>query len=140
MNLLIFVEQYNVVGILPSQLEHLAAVANAAGISRKAFVDGTLDGVPADHAFERYATLQDWLDQVNEPIHILTPVRTGSTDVRTRQPTEGWLVIGPAFGFPTGAFDGVTQPISRWTIPGPVLSGRDAVVIALWEATGWRAQ
>lgn len=132
--LLVHVEQYNVVGILPSQLEPLALLCDAMGIEERAFVDGTLDGVKAASGFTRYGSLTEWMDAA--PRTAMAFFDPTGTDIRSvRLSSDTWLVFGPAMGF-AGAL--AEQP--RISIPGGVLSSRDAVPIALWEVSRWRAR
>ena len=136
-SLLIHVEQYNVIGILPSQLESLALVARAAGIGRTAFIDSTTDGVMRAWGFTRYGSLAAWL-RAERPKHIsvFTP---GGIDVRSaRRFDDDWLAFGPAMGFNLPDFLGWEHQLVG--IPGGVLNSRDAVPIALWEVMTWPGQ
>ena len=134
MRLLVHVEQYNVVGILPSQLEHLALLCDAMGVEERAFVDSTADGVKATAGFTRYSSLAEWTNAApRADVMVFDPA---GEDIRfARLAPETWLVFGPAMGF-AGALTGQ----SRVSIPGGVLSSRDAVPIALWETSRWRVQ
>ena len=133
-NLLVHVEQYDVQGILPSQLESLALLARAAGVLRRAFIDRTVDGVRRAHGFERYSSLDEWAEKTQP-----TDVFVFTSDqchmelrhLRTVQP-DAWLLFGPAMGWtsvPVGAI--------RVRIPGGVLNSRDCVPIALWQVGTW---
>jgi tRNA(Leu) C34 or U34 (ribose-2'-O)-methylase TrmL len=135
-NLLIHVEQHDVVGVLPSQLESLALLATAMGVGRTAFVDATSDGVRRSAGFERYASLEAWLDQVEGPIIAFTP--DGETDIRElRVSDDAWLVFGPSMGLRR---DALGDRVDCWaSVPGGVLNSRDAAVIAVWEVSSWRA-
>lgn len=133
MHLLVHVEQYDVLGILPSQLESLAHLCNAMGIEKRAFIDHTQDGVIERAGFTRYPSFQAWLDDVDTPIYAFT---TEGDDIRKVDwwAPDGWLAFGPAMGW---------QPHFghyRVTIPGGMLNSRDAVPIALWEASSWQGQ
>lgn len=134
MRLLVHVEQYDVVGILPSQLEPLALLCDAMGVEERAFVDGTLDGVKPIAGFTRYGSLTEWRAAgLRDSVVVFDP--TGS-DIRFARPSQdAWMVFGPAMGFA-----GALANFPRVSIPGGVLSSRDAVPIALWEVSRWRAQ
>ena len=127
------VEQYDVIGILPSQLESLALVATAMGITETAFVDGTADGVLRAFGFIRYGSLEEFLDTEEGPFIAFSPNK--GEDLRKADlPSAGWLVFGPAMGTLDGDFDAWVK------IPGGELSSRDAVPIVLWELSKWQAQ
>lgn len=132
MKLLVHVEQYDVVGILPSQLESLGLLVKSMGISQAAFIDGTIDGVRRSFGFERYENLESFMTAEQGPMIAFSPK---GRDIRTFELTgDAWLIFGPAMGRLEGTFD------HRVMIPGGELNSRDAVPIALWEASKWRAQ
>jgi len=131
--LLVHVEQYDVVGILPSQLESLALVATAMGVTETAFVDRTLDGVRRKAGFERYGSLQHFMDAHDGPFVGFSPSK--GEDLReARIPPSAWLVFGPAMGALEGRFDSWVK------VPGGELNSRDAVPIVLWELSKWRGR
>ena len=133
MKLLVYVEQYDVVGILPSQLESIAHLVTAMGITEAAYIDNTADGFSGIGGFTRYASLAEFIEHEHGPFVAFSP-DTGE-DIRTlNPPAEAWLVFGPAMGWSDVKFD-------KWAkIPGGVLNSRDAVPIAVWETSKWRAQ
>jgi hypothetical protein len=137
-NLLIHVEQYDVVGILPSQLESLAHVAKMAGVNRCGFVDATADGVRRCFGFERYASIADWREK-EEPssICVFSP-GAGMCVTECRPGQDTWLVFGRSMGITMSDFDELAVDLVH--IPGGDLSSRDAVPIALWEVGSWPAQ
>jgi hypothetical protein len=137
MNLLVHVEQYDVLGILPSQLESLTHVAKMAGISRCAFVDGTADGVKRSFDFERFGSLEGWLEAV-QPDHITAFTPTGGRGIENGTRQDTWLVFGPSMGWDLSVFDG--HEVELLQIPGGVMNSRDAVPIALWELGSWPAR
>jgi hypothetical protein len=130
------VEQYDKVGILPSQLESLALLNTAMGVTDAAFIDGTIDGVKRTHGFTRYGSYADFFAAETGDIIVFTPV--GGTDIQSVAPTnDSWLVFGPAMGW-GNALDNVI--VTKATIPGGELNSRDAVPIALWELSKWQVQ
>jgi hypothetical protein len=136
-NLLIHAEQYDVVGILPSQLESIRLLAHSLDVERLAYVDGTVDGIARTPGWERYGTIKSWLDQVNEPIIAFTPEE--SLDIRKLEVPDGaWLAFGPSMGWTSDSF-GDKEVIWSY-IPVAVLNSRDAVPIALWETHKWPVQ
>jgi len=136
-HLLLHVEQYDVVGVLPSQLESLALLTSAMGVDRRAFVDATVDGVRSAEGFERFPSLESFLAEEDGPLVAFTP--DGGTDIRELSvPADMWLVFGPAMGLRPEAFG--DRDVTWAAIPGNVLNARDAVPIALWEVSSWRAQ
>jgi hypothetical protein len=141
MNLLVHVEQHDVVGVLPSQLESLSLVASAMGVTRTAFVDCTLDGVRSRNGWERFPSLDAFLYGEAER-RVLVFVPEGGESVRTVTAADDtWLVFGPAMGFPRGTFDRTRGIWVHYaTIPGGHLCARDAIPIALWEVGKWRAR
>lgn len=138
MNLLVHIEQYDVLGILPSQLESLSHVAKIAGVSRFAFVDGTADGVKRAFDFERYGSLKEWLD-VNHPRHITLFTPSGDVSVADYDADpDTWLVFGPSMGADFSELYGYQVELVQ--VPGGVINSRDVVPIALWELGSWPAQ
>lgn len=136
-NLLVHVEQYDVLGILPSQLESLALLTSALGVGRAAFVDGTADGVRRAFGFERYGRLGEWLVGAEGRIVALDP--DADLDIRDVTPQDGdWYVFGPAMGFPPESFGG--RDVTWARVPVGVLNSRDAVPIVMWEVSPWRAR
>jgi len=135
-NLLVHVEQYEVLGVLPSQLESIRYLSTAMGGGRLAFVDGTIDGVPVQVGWERFATLADFL--AAEGTSRLVVLDPAGDDILDAEAGEGdWLLFGPSMGWATDAFDGYAT--SKVSIPGGVLNARDAIPIAAWEVSAWRA-
>ena len=107
------------------------------GIQRRAFVDATADGVRSSYGFERFPSLEAFLSQENGPLVAFTP--DGDVDIRDLSADENtWLVFGPAMGLPRHSFN--DRAVTWTAIPGNVLNSRDAVPIALWEVSSWRAQ
>ena len=135
MNLLVHVEQYDVLGILPSQLESLALAANIAGVERCAYIDGTVDGIRRSWGFERYGSLQEFLE--DEPGHISLFSSQRGTPLHEYEADDTWLVFGGSMGLHVPDYDG--HDLSLVNIPGGVLNSRDAVPIALWELA-WPGQ
>jgi len=133
--LLVHVEQYDVVGILPSQLESLALVAAAMGVTETAFVDGTADGVRRAFGFTRYGSLKEFMDAEDGPFVAFSPNKGEDIREANLRPLNfAWLVFGPAKGFLEGDFDAWVK------VPGGELNSRDAVPIVLWELSKWQAQ
>jgi tRNA(Leu) C34 or U34 (ribose-2'-O)-methylase TrmL len=136
-HLLVHVEQYDVVGVLPSQLESLALASAGMGIDRRAFVDATLDGVRPGSGFERFTSLDHFLSVEDGPLTAFTP--DGETDVRDLKVADDeWMIFGPAMGLPRHTFG--DRPVRWASIPVGVLNSRDAAAIAMWEVSSWRAQ
>lgn len=108
-----------------------------AGISRFAFVDGTVDGVKRAFDFERYGSLEEWLE-VAEPGHITVFTPSGSRGIVDGTDQDTWLAFGPSMGFDLSVFDG--YEVETMQIPGGVMNSRDAVPIALWELGSWPAR
>lgn len=136
MNVLFHVEQYDVLGVLPSQLEALALVCESAKVGRRAFIDGTVDGVRRGFGFDRYTGLDDFFVQ-NGTIHwssiyFFTPRR--GPDIRTLSnlPDDAWIIFGPAMGW--GVIPATWECVH---LPGFDLSGRDCIPIALWQLGKW---
>lgn len=139
MKLLIHVDQYDMVGILPSQLESIALLCTAMGIERCAYIDNTLDGFRNRGGFEKFQSLQTFLKQEEGPFVVFTPNEDGE-DIRDvpNIPEDSWLIFGPPMGFQAEDFDKVET--IRVTIPGGVLNSRDAVPIGVWQYSKWQVQ
>ena len=137
MRLVVHVEQYDVVGILPSQLESIALLNTAMGVTEAAYIDNTKDGFPHVGGFTRYGSLEEFLD-LNDRLIVFSP--TKGEDIRSIKciPQDTWLMFGPAMGFSSDALDG--KNIMWAKIPGGEINSRDAVPIALWETSRWRVQ
>jgi hypothetical protein len=137
-NLVIHVEQYDVVGILPSQLESLALVCSAMGVDRRVFIDNTADGVLPEWGFIRYGSLEEW-DEAENPqmVYAFTPPATG-VDIREIDAPEAdaWCAFGPSMGWRSPLPDDTFMWVS---VPGGTMNARDVVPIALWEMSSWRA-
>jgi hypothetical protein len=134
LKLLVHVEQYDVIGILPSQLESLALLVKSMGVTDAAFIDGTVDGVKRSYGFTRYGSLDDFMAAESGPFIAFSPTE-GEDISRDLLPLDyAWLVFGPSMGRLNGNFDAWVK------IPGGELNSRDAVPIALWELSKWRAQ
>lgn len=130
--MLVYVEQYDVVGILPSQLESLSLLATAMGVTETAYIDGTADGVRRKFGFTRYGSLEEFMEKTEGPYVGFSP--TKGLDIRTTEFEDSWLCFGPAMGCLEGNYD-------MWAyIPGGELNSRDAVPIVLWETSKWQAQ
>lgn len=141
-NLLVHVEQYDVVGILPSQLEPLRLLAASTGAGRLAYVDRTIDGFEPPLGWERYGSLPAFLDDNRDGRFVVFDPR-GNTDARSVMADETtWLMFGPAMGWGIHGADAFRDAfgVSLYTarIPGGDLCARDAAVIALWEVGRWR--
>lgn len=137
MKLLVHVEQYDVVGILPSQLEHILLLAAAMGVSEIACIDGTPDGFAKVGQVKRYASMADFLAEATGQLIAFGP--GAGEDVRDLVPDpDAWLMFGPAMGWTIDAFDG--HQVTWANVPGGVMTSRDVVPIALWETSAWRAQ
>jgi hypothetical protein len=133
MRLLVHVEQYDVIGILPSQLESLGHLVKAMGVTDAAFVDGTVDGIRRTGLFIRYENLKSFMDRNDGPFIGFSPSK--GDDIRdVRFSPDAWLVFGPSMGNFDASFDAWVK------IPGGELSSRDAVPIALWETSKWQVQ
>ena len=136
MKVAVCVEQYDKVGILPSQLESLALLNTAMGVARAVYIDYTLDGFKGVGGFTRYGSYEDFFATETGDIIVFTPV--GGTDIQSVAPTnDSWLVFGPAMGW-GNVLDNVV--VTKATIPGGELNSRDAVPIALWELSKWQVQ
>ena len=132
MKVCVCVEQYDVLGVLPSQLESLALVATAMGITELVFVDGTMDGVFGT-GITRYATYDDFFAATTGPYVHMDP---NGDDIRTATVApDSWLVFSPSMG---GLNDYTFD--QSLAIPGGVLNARDAIPIAAWETSSWREQ
>lgn len=137
MKVLVHIEQYDVVGVLPSQLESLALLNQAMRVEDAAYVDGTPDGVKNANGFKRYGSLQDFLAHEKGPFIAFSP--SGGEDIRKiRIPKHAWLLFGPSMGFTRDSF-GSTQ-VTWATVPGGVMNSRDIVPIALWQTSLWQAR
>ena len=134
-NLLVHVEQYDVLGVLPSQLESIRYLSLAMGGGRLAFVDATLDGVRAPVGWTRYASLADFLHAADAPLVAFDP--DGSSILQRRPSPDAWLLFGPSMGWTGDAFGG--HSVDLVSIPGGVLNARDVISIAAWEVSAWRA-
>jgi hypothetical protein len=129
--LLVHIEQYDVVGILPSQLESLTLLAHAFGITDAAYIDNTDDGFTGIGEWTRYASLEDFL--ANETGEMIAFSPDSGEDVRTIAPSnDAWLCFGPSMGWSD-------TPFTKWShVPGGVLNSRDAVPIVVWETSKWQ--
>ena len=137
MKLLVHIEQYNVVGILPSQLESLALLSTAMGITEAAYIDNTPDGFKGVGGFKRYGTLSEFFSAQAGPFVAFTP--NVGEDIRTlAPPPDAWLMFGPSMGWTRESLDRLD--VSMSTVPGGVMNSRDIVPIVLWELSSWRAQ
>lgn len=137
MKLLVHVESHDVVGILPSQLESLGLLCTAMGVSEKAYIDHTPDGVRRASGWTRFGNIADFLARHgNEPLCVFDPV--DGTDIRDMLFEYGtWMVFGPAMGWRADDFE--DRAVNWAKIPGGVLCSRDVVPIALWETSAWQA-
>jgi len=136
MKLAVCVEQYDVVGVLPSQLESIALLNSAMGITEAAFIDCTLDGFPNPGGFSLYNNYADFFSIETGPFIAFSP--TSGEDIRTISiPDNSWLVFGPSMGW-GNVLDGVT--VTYCTVPGGTMNSRDVIPIALWETSSWREQ
>lgn len=136
MKLLVHIEQYDMVGILPSQLESLALLNKAMGVDRAAYVDGTLDGVKGIGEVIRYGSLEDFLAAEDGPYVAFSPDE--GEDIRTFEPpSDAWVLFGPSMGW-SDQLAGVDVTWAK--VPGGVMNSRDVVPIVLWEMSQWRAQ
>ncbi len=136
MKLLVHVEQYDMVGILPSQLESLALLDTAMGITEAAYIDCTPDGFEHPGGFTKYDSLDAFLTAESGPFVAFAP--TGE-DIRTATigNNDSWLLFGPSMGWA----DTLDNTSVQWvSIPGGTMNSRDVVPIAIWELSGWREQ
>lgn len=140
MKLLVHIEQYDVVGILPSQLESLSLLCTAMGVTQAAYIDNTLDGFPNVNGFAKYTNLKTFLKTEDGPFVVFTT--DNSEDIRERIiPKNAWMVFGPAMGFKTDDFDNIDKEnLIKVKLPGGVLNSRDVVPIALWHCGKWQVQ
>jgi hypothetical protein len=136
MKLLVHVEQYNVLGILPSQLESLSLLATAMGVSEAAYVDGTRDGFAGVGGFTRYPTMAAFFENQSGPFVAFSPDE-GDDIRRLTVPVDSWLLFGPSMGWGDLLNN---HPITWAKIPGGVLNSRDAAPIAVWELSSWQEQ
>jgi hypothetical protein len=130
MKLLVHIEQYDVVGILPSQLESISLLCNSFGITEAAYIDNTIDGFSGIGGFTRYSSISDFLATESGPYVMFSP--TEGEDVRTATiPSDAWLMFGPSMGWN----DIINfEDFNTWVkIPVGVLNSRDVVPIALWQ-------
>jgi hypothetical protein len=136
MKLLVHIEQYDMVGILPSQLESIALLDAAMGITEAAYIDGTPDGFSGIGQFTRYASLADFFAAESGPFVAFSP---DGEDIRTATVADpdSWLIFGPSMGW-ADLLNGVD--VQMVSLPGGVMCSRDVVPIAIWELSGWRAQ
>lgn len=135
MKVLVHVEQYNVIGILPSQLESLALHNTARGVTDAAYVDGTPDGFRGVGGFTKYDSLKDFLLVEKGPFVAFSP--TKGEDIRTiKVPSDAWLIFGPSMGFAPEAFANVDVTWAK--VPGGELNSRDVVPIVIWQL--WQGQ
>jgi hypothetical protein len=136
MNLLVHVEQYDVLGILPSQLESLALLCSAMDVKEKGFIDGTVDGVKRSNGFSRYNNIKQFFNEQSGPYIALCPNK--GKDVREISiPNNAWILFGPSMGW-NGLLD--DKELDFIQIPGGILNSRDAVPIAMWEFSRWQVQ
>jgi len=95
MKLLVHIEQYDVVGILPSQLESLALHNTARGVTDAVYVDKTRDGFRGVGGFRKVDSLKDFLASEKGPFFAFSP--TKGEDIRTvKVPSDAWLIFGPS--------------------------------------------
>jgi hypothetical protein len=137
MKLLVHIEQYNVVGILPSQLESIMSLCHSLGIMDCAYVDSTPDGIIGIGGFTRYSNIEEFFENESGPYICLSP--TEGTDIRTLSPDpDTWLLFGPAMGFQDILNELQTHNVTWANIPIGDMNSRDAVPIVLWELSSWR--
>lgn len=137
MKLLVHIEQYDLVGILPSQLESIALVNAAMGVIQAAYVDNTADGFKGVGGFTRYGSMEDFLAAESGPFVAFSPVE--GEDIRTVEiPSDAWLVFGPSMGFNEDSFG--SAEVTWVKVPGGDMNSRDVVPIALWELSEWQVQ
>jgi hypothetical protein len=135
MKLLIHVEQYDVLGILPSQLESLALHNTARGVTDAVYIDKTRDGFRGVSGFRKVDSLKDFLASEQGPFFAFSP--TKGEDIRTvKVPSDAWLLFGPSMGLATDAFNNIN--VTWVKVPGGELNSRDIVPIALWQL--WQEQ
>lgn len=135
MKVLVHVEQYDVIGILPSQLESLALHNTVRGVTDAAYIDKTPDGFRGVGGFTKYNSLKEFFSVEKGPFVAFSP--TKGEDIRTiKIPSDAWLIFGPSMGFSQDAFDGID--ITWAKVPGGELNSRDIVPITLWQL--WQEQ
>ena len=136
MKLLVHIEQYDVVGILPSQLESIALLDTAMGVTEAAYLDCTPDGFGGLGQFTRYTSLAEFFAVESGPFVAFSPE---GDDIRTATiaDPDSWLLFGPSMGW-GDLLNGVD--VQFVSIPGGVMCSRDVVPIAVWELSGWREQ
>lgn len=135
MKLLVHIEQYDVVGVLPSQLESIAVLCNSFGITEAAYIDSTPDGFAGVSGFTRYGSLDDFFAAQAGPYVLFSPNK--GEDIRTISiPSDAWLLFGPSMGWN----DVINvEDFNTWAkIPVGVLNSRDVIPIALWQL--WQGQ
>jgi hypothetical protein len=134
MKVVICIEQYDVVGILPSQIESLALLNTAMGVTEAAYVDCTPDGFKHPGGFTKYGSWEAFFATETGPFVAFSP--DSGDDLRSHTPpADAWLMFSPSMGWGT-ILDTVT--VSWVQIPGGVMNSRDVVPIALWELSTWR--
>lgn len=133
MKILVHVDQYDVVGILPSQLESIHLLGVAMEATELAFVDNTLDGVKGIGGFTRYSSLTEFFNKNEGPFVVFSPNK--GADIRETVLKDQWMIFGPAKGF---NMDDLQNKSIQWVkIPGGEMNSRDVVPIAMWEASKW---
>ena len=136
MKLLVHIEQYDLVGILPSQLESLSLLCSAMGVTQAAYIDNTLDGFKNIGGFDKFRSLKHFLETETGPFVVLSP---DGEDIReTVIPENSWLIFGPSMGFQKEDFDNVE--VIKVKVPGGTMNSRDVVPIALWQFSKWQVQ
>jgi hypothetical protein len=135
--LLVYIEQYDVVGILPSQLESLALLNSAMGVAKAAYIDNTADGFKGVGGFSRYGNINEFLSVEKGPFVLFSP--TNGEDIRTIQiPDNSWLVFGPSRGFNDEMLKFENMNVKWARVPGGEMNSRDVVPIVLWEVSKWQ--
>lgn len=136
MKVAICIEQYDMVGILPSQIESLALLKTAMGVTEGAYIDCTPDGFLHPGNFTKYSSWDAFFAAETGPFIAFSP--DDGEDIRTLEPAnDAWLLFGPSMGW-NDILDGVTVTWAK--VPGGTMNARDVVPIALWEISSWRAQ
>lgn len=130
LNVVVCIEQYDVLGVLPSQLESLALLATAMNFNL-AYVDGTKDGVFGT-GIPRHGSWEEFFATTEGPYTMMDP---NGEDIREADIKDGWLCFGPSMGW-----RGQYEFDKTCSIPGGVLNSRDAIPIAAWELSTWREQ
>ena len=137
MKFLVHIEQYNVLGILPSQIESLALLKSAMGFEDGAYIDNTLDGFRVRGGLRRFNSLKKFLSQEKGPFVVFCP-NEGEDFRKVTIPKDSWLIFGPSMGFKKESFDGVEVIWAK--VPGGAINSRDIVPITLWEQSVWQEQ